>query len=223
MGAQGGGISPAEPAPRRTARLTGVVVGEGTRCWFGNQFSLTAPRFEAYGLDVWVTELGGRFDSRNASHKMLMSVLGGMGESERQDVQARVRAAMDAQVVNEGRHQGGRAPYGYTVVDGGAHPNPRKAAEGHRLRPLAVDEPSAEVVRRIFGEYLDGRGDRAIAVGLNRDGILCPSAHRPEQNRHRSADGWQGSTVRAILEKSSVHGLRSVRSLDEARDPARPR
>ena len=109
MGAQGGGISPAEPAPRRTARLTGVVVGEGTRCWFGNQFSLTAPRFEAYGLNVWVTELGGRFDSRNASHKMLMSVLGGMGESERQDVQARVRAAMDAQVVNEGRHQGGRA------------------------------------------------------------------------------------------------------------------
>ena len=27
---------------------TGVVVGEGTRCWFVNQFSLTAPRFEAY-------------------------------------------------------------------------------------------------------------------------------------------------------------------------------
>jgi DNA invertase Pin-like site-specific DNA recombinase len=104
------------------------VVGERTRCWFGNQFSLTAPRFEAYGLDVWVPELGGRFDSREASHKMLMSVLGGMSESEQQHVQARVRAAMDAQVVNEGRHQGGRAPYGYTVVDGGAHPNPRKAA-----------------------------------------------------------------------------------------------
>ena len=31
----------------------GLVVGEGTRCWFGNQFSLTAPRFEAYGLDLW--------------------------------------------------------------------------------------------------------------------------------------------------------------------------
>src|SRR5215211_4445448 len=96
---------------------TGIVVGEGTRCWFGNQFPLTAPRFEAYGLDIWVPELGGRFDSRNASHKMLMSVLGGMSESERQHVQARVRAAMDVQVVNEGRHQGGRAPYGYTVVD----------------------------------------------------------------------------------------------------------
>ncbi|MCP3803467.1 recombinase family protein [Allokutzneria sp. A3M-2-11 16] len=185
-----------------------VVVGEGTRCWFGNQFSLIAPRFAAYGVDLWVPELGGKFDARNPSHKMLMSVLGGMSESERQHVQARVRAAMDAQVLNEGRHQGGRAPYGYVVVDGGPHPNPRKAAEGYRLRVLAIDEPSAEVVRRIFAEYLTGeKGDRAIANGLNRDGIPCPSARRPDQNRHRLADGWQGSTVRSILENPRYTGF----------------
>ena len=81
-----------------------VVVGEGTRCWFGNQFSLVAPRFANYGVQLWIPELGGRFDSKNPSHKMLMSVLGGMSESERQHIQARVRAAMDAQVLNEGRH-----------------------------------------------------------------------------------------------------------------------
>jgi DNA invertase Pin-like site-specific DNA recombinase len=183
-----------------------VVVGEGTRCWFGNQFSLIAPRFAAYGVDLWVPELGGRFDARNPSHKMLMSVLGGMSESERQHVQARVRAAMDAQVVNEGRHQGGRAPYGYVVVDGGPHPNPRKAAEGYRLRILAIEDEAAEVVRRIFAEYLDGKGDRAIAVGLNKDGVPCPSGRRPDQNRHRLADGWQGSTVRAILENPRYTG-----------------
>ncbi|CRK56783.1 Site-specific recombinase [Alloactinosynnema sp. L-07] len=183
-----------------------LVVGEGTRCWFGNQFSLIAPRFAAYGVDLWVPELGGKFDPKNPSHKMLMSVLGGMSESERQHVQARVRAAMDAQVINEGRHQGGRAPYGYVVVDGGPHPNPRKAAEGFRLRLLAIDDGSAEAVRRIFGEYLDGAGDRAIANGLNRDGIPCPSARRPDQNRHRLADGWQGSTVRAILENPRYTG-----------------
>jgi DNA invertase Pin-like site-specific DNA recombinase len=113
-----------------------VVVGEGTRCWFGNQFSLIAPRFAAYGVDLWVPELGGKFDARNPSHKMLISVLGGTSESERQQVQARVRAAMDTQVVNGGRRQGGRAPHGYKVVDGGPHPNPRKAAEGFRLRVL---------------------------------------------------------------------------------------
>ncbi|MFD0811993.1 recombinase family protein [Amycolatopsis umgeniensis] len=190
--------------PRRT--WNALVVGEGTRCWFGNQFSLIAPRFAAYGVELWVPELGGRFDPRNPSHKMLMSVLGGMSESERQHVQARVRAAMDAQVVNEGRHQGGRAPYGYVVVDGGPHPNPRKAAEGFRLRLLALDEPGAEVVRRIFAEYLDGSGDRAIANMLNLEGIPCPSAKRPDQNQHRLADGWQTSTVRAILENPRYTG-----------------
>ncbi|ATE55730.1 recombinase family protein [Actinosynnema pretiosum] len=184
-----------------------LVVGEGTRCWFGNQFSLIAPRFAAYGVELWVPELGGRFEPRNPSHKMLMSVLGGMSESERQHVQARVRAAMDSQVVNEGRHQGGRAPYGYVVVDGGPHPNPRKAAEGYRLRKLAVEEASAEVVRRIFAEYLSGRGDRAIATGLNRDAVPCPSARRPDQNPHRLADGWQGSTVRAILDNPRYTGF----------------
>ncbi|CAM3409195.1 recombinase family protein [Kibdelosporangium persicum] len=183
-----------------------IVVGEGTRCWFGNQFSLIAPRLQAYGVDLWVPELGGKFDARNPSHKMLMSVLGGMSESERQHVQARVRAAMDAQVVNEGRHQGGRAPYGYVAVDGGPHPNPRKAAEGYRLRVLAIDDASAAVVERIFAEYLDGAGDRAIANGLNRDGIPSPSARRPDQNRHRLADGWQGSTVRAILDNPRYTG-----------------
>ncbi|WP_145735722.1 recombinase family protein [Saccharopolyspora dendranthemae] len=183
-----------------------VVVGEGTRCWFGNQFSLIAPKFAAHGVELWVPELGGKFDERNPSHKMLMNVLGGMSESERQHVQARVRAAMDAQVLNEGRHQGGRAPYGYKVVDAGPHPNPSRAADGYRLKVLAIDEEVVDVVRRIFAEYLSGRGDRAIANGLNRDGIPCPSARRPEQNRHRLADGWQGSTVRSILENPRYTG-----------------
>src|ERR1044072_4029472 len=72
---------------------------------------------------------------------------------------------------------------------------------------LTVDEPAAEVVRRIFAEYLDGLGDRAIAGGLNRDGVPCPSARRPDQNRHRLADGWQGSTVRAILDNPRYTGF----------------
>jgi Recombinase len=41
---------------------------------------------------------------------------------------------------------------------------------------------------------------------LNREGVPCPSALRPEQNRHRLADGWQGSTVRAILDNPRYTG-----------------
>ena len=129
---------------------------------------------------------------------------------------------MDAQVVNEGRHQGARAPYGYTVVDGGPHPNPRKDAEGYRLRVLAIDEPSAEVVRRIFAEYLDGNGDRAITNGFEPRGNSMPvvAATGPEPaparqrvaRRHRAVDPRQ----------PTIHRLCCVRALVEARHADRP-
>ena len=83
------------------------------------------------GCRSWV----GRFDARNPSHKMLMSVLGGMSDSERQHVQARVRAAMDSQVVNEGRHQGDRAPYGYKVTVAESRRSPSALEVCARLRP----------------------------------------------------------------------------------------
>jgi hypothetical protein len=41
---------------------------------------------------------------------------------------------------------------------------------------------------------------------LNRGGIPCPSAERPDQSPHRLADGWQGSTVRSILDNPRYTG-----------------
>ena len=58
-----------------------------------------------------------------------------------------------------------KAQYGYVVVDGGPRPNLRKAAEGHQLRVLAVDDATADVVRRIFAEKLDGAGDQPSPAG----------------------------------------------------------
>ncbi|WP_202867430.1 recombinase family protein [Kribbella pittospori] len=185
----------------------GLVVGEATRCWFSNQFSLTWPKFDRYGVSLWIPSLGGRFDPENTVHDMAMTITGGLSKSERQHVQRRVRAAMAAQVLIDGRFQGGRAPYGYVVVDGGPHPHPRKAQEGQRLRVLAIDEPAAEVVRRIFALYLEGWGRKAIVEQLNREGVPCPSAHSPQQNRHRTMDGWQHSTVVAILNNPRYTGF----------------
>lgn len=184
----------------------GLVVGEATRCWFGNQFSLTWPKFDRYGVSLWIPSLGGRFEPDNTVHDMAMTITGGLSKSERQHVQRRIRAAMAAQVLIDGKHQGGRAPYGYRVVDAGVHPNPRKAQEGYRLRVLEIDEVAAPVVERIFDMYLDGIGLKGIAEVLNRDGVLCPSAHTPRQNRHRRADGWQHSAVKAILENPRYTG-----------------
>ena len=45
-----------------------------------------------------------------------------------------------------------------------------------------------------------------IANGLNRDRILCPSAHDPQRNTHRSGAAWVGSAVEAILRNPRYTG-----------------
>lgn len=176
-----------------------VVIGEPQRAFYGNQYGLTFPLFVHYGVKLWVPEVGGPIDPDSEAHDLVMSVFGGMSKGERTLIRIRVRAAMGAQAVMEGRFLGGRPPYGYRIVELGEHPNPSKAALGQRLHGLALDKTAAAVVERIFAEFLAGHGIYAIAQGLTRDGIPCPSAHDHQRNRHRSGTAWSKSAVRAIL------------------------
>ncbi len=176
-----------------------VVIGEPQRAFYGNQFGLVFPLFAHYGVPLWVPEVGGPIDPNNEAHDLIMSVFGGMSKGERNRVKIRVRAAMAAQAQVEGRFLGGRPPYGYRLIDLGPHPNPAKAADGRRLHGLALDEPVAPVVVRIFTEFLHGSGLFAIAEGLTRDGVPSPSAHDPARNSHRTGRAWSKGAVRAIL------------------------
>jgi site-specific DNA recombinase len=176
-----------------------VVIGEPHRAFYGNQYGLTFPVFQHYGVPLWVPEVGGPIDSSNEAHDLVMSVFGGMSKGERQRVKIRVRAAMAAQAQVEGRFLGGRPPFGYLIADAGPHPNPAKAADGRRLHRLELDEIAAPVVARIFSEFLSEHGLYAIAEGLTRDGIPAPSAHDRARNSHRSGIAWSKSAVRAIL------------------------
>jgi site-specific DNA recombinase len=176
-----------------------VVIGEPHRAFYGNQYGLTFPIFEHYGVPLWVPEVGGPIDSANEAHDLVMSVFGGMSKGERNRIKIRVRTAMSAQAQIEGRFLGGRPPYGYMIIDLGPHPKPSKAADGKRLHALAPDPQTAPVVRRIFAEYLSGKGFKAIAEGLTSDGIPSPSGYDPERNSHRCGIAWAYSAVRAIL------------------------
>jgi DNA invertase Pin-like site-specific DNA recombinase len=176
-----------------------VVIGEPHRAFYGNQFGNTYPLFVHYGVPLWVPEVGGPIDPDNEAHDLIMSVFAGMSKGERTRIQLRVRTAMSAQTKMEGRFLGGRPPYGYLLVPLGPHPNPAKAAEGITLKGLVRDPVAAEIVRRIFAEFLAGLGLFKIAEGLTRDGIACPSAHDRARNPHRSGIAWSKSAVRVIL------------------------
>ncbi len=176
-----------------------VVIGEPQRAFYGNQYGLTYPVLQHYGVELWVPEVGGAIDPESEAHDLVMSVFAGMSKGERNRIRIRVRTAMAAQAQIEGRFLGGRPPYGYRLVDAGPHPNPAKAADGRRLRKLEPDPVTGPVVQRIFAEYLGGYGIFAIAQRLTADGLPSPSAADPARNRHRCGVAWSKGALRTIL------------------------
>jgi site-specific DNA recombinase len=84
-------------------------------------------------------ELGGEVDPALDNVEVLLTLLGII--AQREVVRARNRStnAMTAQVRDQGRYEGGRAPYGYLLVDAGPHPNRAEARRGGRLYRFDAD------------------------------------------------------------------------------------
>ncbi|MEU3273057.1 recombinase family protein [Saccharomonospora sp. NPDC006951] len=74
------------------------------------------------------------------------------------------------------------------------------------MAPDAVTPLSDHGCDTTMGQYTGNCPHRHPVTIRRRDGIPYPSAKRPEQNRHRLADGRQGSTVRSILENPRYTG-----------------
>jgi hypothetical protein len=104
------------------------VIGEYERAFYGNQYASMAPLFEHYGVTLWMPEVGGRADWHAEDHEQTMVALGLSSKREITRIRVRVRTAMAAQTLEQGRYLGGRPPYGYRLADAGPHPNEAHAA-----------------------------------------------------------------------------------------------
>src|SRR6202050_3190214 len=72
---------PGQRRPQATALLAelknkhrgfdAVVVGEPHRAFYGNQYGLTFPLFEHYGVPLWVPEVGGAIDPRHEADDLV--------------------------------------------------------------------------------------------------------------------------------------------------------
>ncbi len=72
---------------------------------------------------------------------------------------------------------------------------------------LIINEEQAEIVRRIYGMFLQGRSAFAIAKMLTEEGIPTPGGKT----------NWSGSTVRSILTNEKYKGdalLQKVYTVD---------
>lgn len=122
--------------------------------------------------------------SEGAVDELHVGLKGTMNALFLRDLAAKIRRGQRGRVVNG--YSAGGLSYGYRVV--------KKVDErGEPIRGLReIDEEQAEVVRRIFREFASGRSARAIAAGLNRDGILSPFGGE-----------WAASTINGNLKRRS--------------------
>ncbi|MDQ2816022.1 MAG: recombinase family protein [Actinomycetota bacterium] len=176
-----------------------IVIGEYERAFYGSQYASMAPLFEHHGVSLWMPEVGGRVDWHAEDHEQTMVALGLSSKRKITRTRVRVRTAMAAQTLEQGRYLGGRPPYGYRLADAGPHPNKAHAAWGRRAHKLEPDPATAPVVMWMFGQRLAGHSAARITRALNDAGVPCPSAADPGRNPHRTRTGWTLRTVAAIL------------------------
>src|SRR6266702_3852496 len=176
-----------------------VVIGEYERAFYGSQYASMAPLAGHYGVSLWMPEVGGRVDWHAEDHEQTMVALGLSSRREITRTRVRVRAAMAAQTLEQGRYLGGRPPYGYRLADAGPHPDKAHAAWGRRAHRLEPDPATAPVVSWMFGQRLAGHSAARITRALNDAWVPCPSAADPGRNPHRAGSGWTLRTVAAIL------------------------
>src|SRR6266536_1309637 len=105
---------------------------------------------------------------------VLVGLRGLVGQLYREDNAHKVRRGLAGRV-GQGLNAGGRA-YGYAPVAG---------EKGRRT----IVETEAEIVRRIFDEYVAGRTPREIAHDLNNEWILPPRGRLHYQRQHAAGHG----------------------------------
>jgi len=148
-----------------------VIVAEDTsRLW--RNLAEQAPRLAEF-TDLGIHVVTHDLDTRVGSAGMLGAVLGASSEAYRREIGRRTRRGLEGRA-RQGKTAGGRS-YGYIAA--------RDSGTGQ----IEIDPAEAEVVRRIYRLYADGKSPRAIADELNRDQVparrdphgSAPSGGRP--------------------------------------------
>ena len=139
---------------------------------------LTALR-ELKRLGITVTFEKENIDTARVSDEIMITIMEGLAQEESISISKNVRWALRKRMAN-GTLRIARVPYGY-----------KKDKDGR----LAIDEPKAALIRRIFDLYLSGYGGRKIALILNEEQIPSPKGTL-----------WNNITIYKILKQEKYIG-----------------
>lgn len=133
---------------------------------------------KAIGVGVCFEEQN--IDSSMVSGEMLASIFASLAQKESESISQNMRMSYKRRM-ERGTFFPSTVPYGYTAV-------------GKRM---IVNEEQAEIVRRIFTEYLAGRSMDTIAYALNEEGVPV---------RINNERIWRNSAISYILSNERYIG-----------------
>lgn len=128
-------------------------------------------RLKALGVAVYFEKE--HIDSLSEKSELMLTILSSLAQGESESISTNSKWAIIKRF-QDGTFILGTPAYGYTKDENGE---------------LIIQEEEAAVVRRIFREYLNGKGTYAIAKDLSEEGI----------STIRSAEKWNDSVIKEIL------------------------
>lgn len=160
------------------------------------------------------------YDSLVNSDDLLFPIKNVVNEMYARDVSKKTKAAKKAKA-RDGQFIGSKAPFGYKI-----DPNDR--------HHLIVDEPAAQVVKRIFRLASEGVGYNKMAKKFREEKVLTPIAYfnlnNPDYFKSdywRKEFDWHVTSIRAILNNEVYLGKlvygkqrnKSMKSKEKVRNP----
>lgn len=160
------------------------------------------------------------YDSLVNSDDLLFPIKNVVNEMYARDVSKKTKAAKKAKA-RDGQFIGSKAPFGYKI-----NPNDR--------HHLIVDEPAAQVVKRIFRLASEGVGYNKMAKIFREEKVLTPIAYfnlnNPDYFKSdywRKEFDWHVTSIRAILNNEVYLGKlvygkqrnKSMKSKEKVRNP----
>jgi len=138
-------------------------------------------------------------DTLQNSNDILMPIKNVLNDMYARDISRKTRAAFNTKA-KSGKFIGSRAPFGYK----------KSPEDKHKL---IVDEPAAEVIRKIFDLAVQGYGYNRTAKALRAENILNPQAYFNQNNPDfyqsdywKQPFDWHTTSVRALLNNMAYLG-----------------
>ena len=146
------------------------------------EYSFYVAALNRLGIEVWTIK-DGQLKTEEHIDKLLNYIRFWQNEGESKKTGMRVKDTQK-ELIKAGKFVGGRAPYGYELVESGI-----VSSHGRSLKKLEIVKEKAQVVRLIYSlAVYQGMGYEKIAKELNRQEIPAVMA-----------DQWRAGTVRSIL------------------------